>query len=283
MDKQIQFTLTVNAGKWLIAKAISGLGCVRDAMTNGTLLLFGGTTVSALSEMLNNEPLRISGRVTPRGTVTAFNKIESKPHTILIYKGKKYDIEKDKKATDIIKSMGKDDVIITGANGYDTYGNALLMAGAYGLGSRNSLLAPMHTEGAKLIIAVGLEKYIPGSAIEAIKHAGRNSSIWSMGTCIGLVPLIGEIVNEIEAIKILTGIEPVVIGKGGINGAEGSSTIIAQGSDKSLNELIKLIGWAVQKKISGVPESFKECERGIRSCAKHLGCCYKSGKLFSSL
>ncbi|MDD3657088.1 MAG: hypothetical protein PHI72_10085 [Atribacterota bacterium] len=283
MNNQIQFTLTVNAGKWLIAKAISELKYVKKAVTNGTLLLFGGTTVSALTEILKRTSLRISGRITPRGTVTAYEKIDNIPHSIVIHKGKIYDLERNLESNEIIKKMGKYDVIITGANGYDARGNAVLMAGAYGMGSRGHLLATIYSEGSKIIIAAGLEKYMPGSVIDAINYAGRNSSVWSMGCSVGLVPLIGEIVNEIEAIKILTGIQAIVIGKGGINGAEGSSTMIAQGSNDSLGKLAQLIGWSLQKNISGLPESLKECTRGINSCSHHLGCCYKSGKLFKRI
>lgn len=285
MYNQIQFTLTVNAGKWLIAKAISELEYVKEALSDGKILLFGGTTVSALSEILIGKPLRLSGRITPRGTVTAYRKKENilMPHTILIYQNKIYDIEKDLIAQDLVKKIGKSDVIITGANGYDIYGNAALMAGSFGLRSRNHLLAPIHTEGAKLIVAVGIEKFIPGSILEAIKYAGRNSSIWSMGASVGLAPLLGEIITERDAVKILTGLEATIIGRGGIQGAEGSSTMVARGNNKSLEKLISLIKWSSQQKLSSAPDSIKECERGINACSRHNGCCYKSGKLFNKL
>jgi len=88
MLNKIQFTLTVNAGKWIIAKAISELECVKESLSKGKLILFGGTTVSSLSEILFGKPLRLSGRVTPRGTVTAFHKKEEIPHNMLLLKGK---------------------------------------------------------------------------------------------------------------------------------------------------------------------------------------------------
>ncbi|GAB4114128.1 MAG: hypothetical protein Kow00103_07290 [Candidatus Caldatribacteriota bacterium] len=281
MLHQIQFTLTVNAGKWIIAKAISELGCIKESLSNGKLILFGGTTVSALAEILFGKALRLSGRVSTRGTVTAFQKKREVPHTMLFTQGKIYDLERDVEVQKLLQSIEKSDVVVSGANGYDVNGNAFLMAGTYGLGDRINLLAPIHTEGAKVLIAVGLEKLIPGSTLEAIKCSGRNSSIWSMGASVGLVPLVGEIINEIEAIKILFGIKPVVIGRGGIQGAEGSSTFVAQGERETLQRLISLIEWASQQKLSGISESIKECERGVKACARHKGCCYKSGKLFN--
>jgi len=284
MFNQIQFTLTVNAGKWLIAKAISELECIKEVLSKGKLILFGGTTISALSELLIGFPLRLSGRITPRGTVTAYQNSKNIPHTILIHQGKTYDLlGEDSLAQNLLKSIDKSDVVVTGANGYDIYGNACLMAGSYGLGNRINLLAPMHTEGSRLIVAVGIEKLMPGSILEAIKHTGRTSSIWSMGASVGLVPLLGEIITEIEAIKILVGVEAIVIGRGGINGAEGSSTIVAKGDRKSLEKLISLIKWSYQQKISGSINSIQECQRGIKACSRHKSCCYKSGKLFNEL
>jgi len=274
--------LTVNAGKWVIAKAISELECISNAKEKDKIILFGGTTVSALTEILTGEPIRISGRITPRGTVTAYEKKNEVPHTLVINDGKYYDIE-DPKTEPLLTKLSKSDVIVTGANGYDIFGNAFLMAGAYGLGERINLFTTMYTEGPRIIIAAGIEKLIPGSATDAIGCAGRHSSKWSMGASVGLVPLIGDIITEIEAIKILFGIDAVVIGRGGINGAEGSTTMVASGDDGILEELIKTVGWASEQKLSGMPESLKECERGKKPCSRHLGCCYKSGKYFKKL
>ncbi|MFQ6074799.1 MAG: hypothetical protein ACE5Z5_01510 [Candidatus Bathyarchaeia archaeon] len=62
-----QVTLTVPESKLLIAKAIASLPEVQNAVKEGRVLLKGGTTVSALSEILAKTPLRISGRVTHDG------------------------------------------------------------------------------------------------------------------------------------------------------------------------------------------------------------------------
>lgn len=281
-NNQIQFTLTVNAGKWLIARAISELECIKTAKEKGKIILFGGTTVSALTEILTGKPIRLSGRITPRGTVTAYEKKGEVAHTLLINDGKYYDIE-NQEAEPLLAKLGSSDVIVTGANGYDVFGDAFLMAGTFGLGERINLFTTMYTEGCKIIIAAGIEKLIPGSARDAIGCAGRNSSKWSMGASIGLVPLIGDIISEIEAIRILFGIDPVVIGRGGINGAEGSTTMVASGDNNSLEALIQTIGWASEQKLSGMPESTKECERGVKACSRHVGCCYKSGKYFKKI
>ncbi len=82
-----QFTLTVSEGKRLIAKAIASLPEVRKALSDGMILLKGGTTVSALSEELCGQPLRISGRVTPRGTVSSGAAEPEGAHSLLLRRG----------------------------------------------------------------------------------------------------------------------------------------------------------------------------------------------------
>lgn len=280
MEVKIQFTLTISAGKWIIAQAIAEKKEIKNAYNNGTLLLMGGTTVSAVTELVTGSPIRISGRITKRGTVCASSKVEG-AHTLLIHKGQKYDYEKLPDARDILSKMKEDDFIISGANAYDSQGYAAIMSGAYGLGSRTQLLAPMYSEGAKILIAAGLEKQIPGTINEAIKQSGRNLTKWSMGMPVGLIPLVGDIINEIVAIEMITGIKPYVIGKGGINGAEGSATMVARGNTEPIEKIIKLIEWADRKGISGINDSIiTECYRGCASCSSHRTCCYKSGKMF---
>ncbi|MDP2948451.1 MAG: hypothetical protein Q8P22_02800, partial [Chloroflexota bacterium] len=69
-----QVALTVSEGKRLIARAISCLPEVREALACGLILLKGGSTVSAVAEELCDRSLRLSGRISPRGTVSARRK-----------------------------------------------------------------------------------------------------------------------------------------------------------------------------------------------------------------
>lgn len=64
---KVQISLTVEAGKRLIAKAILTLPAVRNALAEGQLLLKGGTTVSLISEAVCGVPLKICGRIDRRG------------------------------------------------------------------------------------------------------------------------------------------------------------------------------------------------------------------------
>jgi hypothetical protein len=268
-----QLTISVNAAKWLIAKAIVRMPEVQEAFQNGKILLKGGTTVSCIAEELLGIKLRISGRITKRGTVASFQSIES-PHSVLIEKGKWENI--DESFFEKVLELGPKDVVIIGANAIDAYGNAAMMAGSPGGGNPGKAIAAMAAEGVKVIIAAGLEKLIPGRISDIINEVGRKTCDFAMGMAVGLIPLYGHVVTEIEALKIISDVKVTVIGRGGIDGAEGSTTILIEGAENSLKAIIKEVVDASKRHVSGQEESLKECAPGSPGCAYHLSCFYSN-------
>ncbi len=265
-----QLTITVNAGKWLIARAIVSLPEVQEAFKNGKILLKGGTTVSCVAEELLGLKLRISGRITKRGTVTSF-KNGSFPHSVIIEKGNWNNI--DSCFLDTVLTLGYGDVVIIGANAIDKEGHAAMMAASPGGGSPGQAVAALTTEGATTIIAAGLEKLIPGNILDHIDQVGRKNCNFSMGAAVGLIPLYRRIITELEALNILGDLDKViVIGRGGINGAEGSTTVLIEGTKKSLKKVIKEVMLAQDKGLSGDEDSLKECTLGSPGGKNHLSC-----------
>ncbi len=68
---RIQFTLTSAEAKWVIAKGVKSSKRVQQTRERGKILLKGGTTISAVSQELCGRPLRISGMITPQGTLSS--------------------------------------------------------------------------------------------------------------------------------------------------------------------------------------------------------------------
>jgi len=278
----IQVTVTVSEGKRLIARAISVLSEVKQALSTGRVLLKGGTTVSAVSEELAGMPLRISGRVTPQGTKTAVGR-SPHPHTILIERGTARRVDDPEELEDAVKSMGPSDLAVLGANLVDMNGNAAMMAGAELGGPPGRVLSGLTAQGTGLIIAAGLEKLSPVDLGTAIRAAGRTRTKRSMGMSVGLMPIFGRVITEVQALAILGATygespEIVVVGRGGIAGAEGGTTLVLTGEDPVLDGL-----WAEVLKVkgathSGDPASLKECSGRNAACGRHLACIYGRGE-----
>ena len=267
---RIQMTLTVPEGKRLIAKGIATRSDVKKAFRHGEILLKGGTTVSAICEELCGRPLRISGRVTPKGTKSSKG-IEEVWHCSMIEKGSLRNI--DGQVDQAVSTLKKGDIVILGANAFDNYGNAAMMIGRASGGGPGRAWCGMMSEVSKVIIAVGIEKMVPGNLNDVIKHTGRREVDLAMGMAVGLIPICGEIYTEIEAIKTLAKVHPQIIGRGGIRGAEGATTLIVDGERREVLKIFQLITSLKGLDESGLQESLEECIPGNK-CKFHLACIY---------
>jgi hypothetical protein len=157
--------------------------------------------------------------------------------------------------------MGSSDVFIKGANALDSAENAGFLIGGQTGGTIGLALSSINSRHINLVIPVGLEKMIPTPIEIAAKEAGIRKTSYSMGLRVGLMPLRGIIITEIEAIKILTGAKSIPIAAGGINGAEGSVVIVVKGSHEQVQKAFKIIeGIKKEKQPSFQPPLCKNCE-----------------------
>ena len=276
MLTKCQFTLTVAEGKRMIAKAIAAMPEVRKALKEGMILLKGGTTVSAVSEELCGEALRISGRITPRGTVTCGMTIFS-PHSIVLRCG--VPEPADGHLAEIAGKMGPSDVCVCGANLIDAQGHAAMMAGRELCGEPGTVIPTLPAEGVFCIVAAGLEKLSPVPIDEACRQAGRKASVWSMGMAVGLVAVPGQVITELEALSILGFQRRWLIGRGGIAGAEGASTFVIEGEEAAIREFTELLRLIKGAGYSGVENSLSECLNCGPYRELHLACIHAGNNM----
>jgi hypothetical protein len=273
---KVQVTLTVAEAKRIIAKGIAARSDVNHALKEGRILLKGGTTVSAVAHELVGTDLRIGGRITVRGTKNALKKYDQF-HCMLITNGSPQGA--DKQIEDITADLSKNDIIITSANAFDSEGYAAMMAAAPLGYYPGRAMGGFSSQGCKVIIAVGFEKMIPGSVRDAILASGRESMDLAMGSAVGLIPLVGELFTEADAISTLRDVRCTVISMGGIEGAEGATTMVIDGPETEVIAILDLVVAIKGTETSGTPESLEECVRGCPQCRNHLACMYKLGML----
>ena len=265
-----QFTLTVSEGKRLIAKAVAAMPEVQKALEEGTILLKGGTTVSAVSEELCGQPLRISGRISPRGTVSCGTADLVSPHSLVLRRG--VCEPGDGRLVEIAREMGPSDVCVCGANLIDMQGNAAMMAGRDLCGEPGAVIPVLPAEGVFCIVAAGLEKLSPVPIGEACRQAGRKASVWATGMAVGLIPVPGRVVTELEALSILGFERRWLIGRGGIAGAEGASTFVVENEEPAIRELLACLDRIRGAGVSGAEDSLSECLHCGPNRATHFAC-----------
>lgn len=267
-----QITLTASQAKTLIAQAIIALPELDYALKHGKVILKAGTTVGYLAKALGVPPMRLGGRFVPGGARAALRTADA-PHIVIVENGSWRTL--DASLADELQSMTKTDVFVTGANAIDQYGTAGLLAGIAGGSAAGQALGMLWSEGIQTIIAVGLEKLIPGSIWENCKIAGRKRIDKAMGMAVGVLPLTGKIITEKEAVERLTGAKATVIAAGGIHGAEGSTTMLIEGSESQIELAFSLIPPPESINFHCHHDSLIACQSGGSACGKHEGCIYK--------
>jgi hypothetical protein len=238
-------------------------------------MLSHGTTVSCVSEELAGKPLRISGRIVPEGTKTA--QVQSTGyHCALIEEGKLIDVDESLEQT--IENLKAGDVAVIGANAIDVFGNSALMYGIALGGGPGRIISGAIAEIENIIIAAGLEKLVPGSITDIVTKAGRKNVDRSIGMAVGLVPLAGRIITEKDAISLLGEVNCTVVGRGGLFGAEGATTMIIEGDKREVEKIFEIILSVKDQKVSGTQKSLPSCTAPHERCKIHRACIYKKTK-----
>ena len=100
-----------------------------------------------------------------------------------------------------------------------------------------------------------------------------------MGMAVGLTPIIGKIITEKEALPLLGDVTCMVIGEGGISGAEGATTMIMDGAEKQVKKVFQLVMSIKGAGVSGIAESLPDCVAPHEKCKNHRACIYKRKRL----
>jgi hypothetical protein len=242
-----QILLTVAMGKRLLGKAVAAHPAVVDALRQGTVVIVAGTTNSYVAE----EILESIGRKDKFDRLRFFRGISLPPHYKTTDAGRLAgDSEfpgdvvirdglwlEGKTINDVAAELKEGDVIVKGANALDIVHNraAILIGNPQG-GTITVALTAVAGRRVRLLIPIGLEKRISGDLDEI---ANKVNTPGNKG--FRLLPVPGEVVTEIEALKYLTGVKAEMIAAGGISGAEGCVWLAIEGSPEQIQQAEKLI------------------------------------------
>lgn len=227
------FVLTVSESKRLIAKGVAALPAVQEAMQKGIVAICKGTTNAYIVEELIGEKIQkgayVLGRTVPAKADTANIFAGNIPEFIFV-KGQKSELT----LKEAVLQMKCGDVVIKGANAlnYET-GMAGVLVGHPEGGTLGTIIGSAYGKGLHLIIPVGLEKQI-AEDIQELADLINTEPECSRPGMPALWPVQGEIITEIEALEILTGVEAHQIGAGGVCGAEGGVWLAVWGTEEQI-------------------------------------------------
>jgi len=231
--------LTPSESKRLIAKGVVALPEVQRVLGKGLFVVSRGVTPSYIVEELTGESLPkqncTAGIVTDARLATTIPEERLGPW--VFWDGKLV----DESAEEALKEFSATDVSVKGANAIDPVGNAgILVANPFG-GTIGSIWPVITSRGAHLIQPVGLERLIP-CVIEASVKCGNRLFKYFMGARVGLVPVVdSEVVTEIQALAVLTGVTATLVSSGGVGGSEGCVILALEGRDETVARAYQLV------------------------------------------
>ncbi len=233
-------TLTAAEGKRLIAKGLLGLEVVQHALREGYLCVTLGTTSSYLVEEILGEydkTRHIAGLTVPRGVWVT--RPEARAYDAIFHRGEYLE---RKKVRDVLEELGPDDVIIKSANALDADGVPIVLLASETGGTVGTFLGAVAARGINLLMPVGLEKCIPARYDEFKDRVGMQAWDYYLGTPVGAIAIPeGRPFTEVDALRTLFDVEATPIAAGGINGAEGSVTLLVEGDEGSIRRAYEFL------------------------------------------
>lgn len=130
-------------------------------------------------------------------------------------------------------------------------------------GTIGKAIGHVMAKGINFIVPVGLEKAVLSPVVESAMEMGIEKVGHSTGMPVGLIPVSGKVITEIQALKNLSDVEVFHAASGGISGGEGSVTLLVKGVKAEIEKVIRVY--------SGLKEDNRLERLGVRpaACAKH--------------
>jgi len=282
------FVFTPTESKYLISKAIADSEKIRNALKTGIIAMHPCTTGYSLFNTItgrkNKGNVWVTGMIVKKGLCieanTKVGKVDSKagtglgksladpglyPHTMVLYKGEEV---VGWTIYDLMKKMGPGDVYVKGVNAIDINHHVGVCIGSLAEGTIGKIIKARQEKGFEILCPVGYEKLIPVTIEEASSFVARPKE-YAMGQRIGIRPVNGTVITEVNALYMLAGVKAVPICAGGVHGGEGSICIAVEGTDEQVQKAIE-----VSESVKGIelPEIFEPvCEE----CAHPT--CYMAG------
>lgn len=255
---RVQVTLTPTESKKLLAKALAAMAPLKRAREKGLIVIHpSSTTLFLIEELTGTRPegVWVCGLVFPKGMCISWERQKAAylkrpdpgekghdagqfPFSWVLEKGT---FRTGISLASLLDRMGKEDVYVKGANAIDPEGKVGVLYASLGAGTIGKVIAASRRKGFTILLPIGLEKLIPTPIARAAKFASREKTDAAMGIPVGLIPVPGKAVTEVEAIDILSGAEAVAVAAGGLGGAEGSVTLVIRGSEEKVSRAFQIV------------------------------------------
>ena len=228
-----QVLLTVSMGKRLLADALAADETVLRAAKEHCLVVIMGSTNARIAAAIATQlslPFSPQGfhRGLQLGPERSGERSAPQSADFIVRAG---ELLSDKTVFDVADTLGKDDLILKGANAVHlkTQSAGVLIGSPTG-GTMIPILQAAVGRRTRLIHPVGLEKRVERPISELTALANRSGN----GKGLRLLESCGEVYTELDAIEALFSLRACLLAAGGVMGAEGSVLLTLSGSEENL-------------------------------------------------
>ena len=263
MTMKALVTLTSEESKRLIAKAIAKMPAVLKAREKGIIGFTVCTSAAFAAEEVIGEPLDLAkyccGFVHANGM--CFEHPDENTRELVLVEGRQTWLDwPAENISQFLERMGPEDVIIKSGNVLGTDGRAAALMASPDGGEFGKCLPYIYAAGIELIVPMTLNKSLHVDIDELASMAGakRLDSKWTYGLTVGIMPLPGRVVTEIEALEILAGVQALPLSTGAFGTGEGAVSILIRGDDSRVEK-----AWELIRAIKGEPKlnhTLPECK-----------------------
>ena len=253
-----QVTLTVAESKKLIAKAVVGLDNFKRALDSGRIAMHpSSTTACVFEELTGRKPkgIWVCGLILPKGACVSWERQQERLHGAVNPGDQHHSVDQFRHTWffrqgeycpgvplgEIFEEMRAGDIYVKAPNAIDSQKKVGVLYVSEKAGTLGKAILTSKKKKFDILLPANLEKMVFTPIPEAAKAASRTAINAAMGLAVGLMPVNGRVITEIDAIGILTGAKTFHIASGGLGGAEGSVTLVLQGTDRQVGEAVRLV------------------------------------------
>ncbi|MBT9130724.1 MAG: hypothetical protein DDT40_00420 [candidate division WS2 bacterium] len=229
--------LSPNESKRIIARGVASLPEIKNALKNSIIHISRGTTNAYIYEELTGKTVDKNSFVAGFIGDGKLNVLppEERLKSITINQGKILEMEPQ----EILQEMSVGDIFIKGGNAIDINGTVGVLCANREGGTIGMAIGPVIARGIKLITPLSLSKLVP-SVSEGSEEGGIDSCDQAMGLKVALFPVTtATVITEIEALRLLYGIEAVLIAQSGIKDMESALVFSIKGESDNIKKAIQ--------------------------------------------
>lgn len=225
--------LSPAASRRLIARGVAALPQVRRALREGLVVVTLGTTNAYVAEELLGNPIErerfCAGYI---GDTLTWLPPERQARPLVLRNGEPVDLSLD----EVLPELKAGDVVIKGANVLDPSGVCGVFMASPGGGTVGKLAVPALARGVELVIPISCAKSIHGYVSELSQEVGIGRVGLATGSPVGLFPLAGTVVTEVEAVALLYAVRAHHLATGGVGPGAGAVTLLLVGEEENVQK-----------------------------------------------